>query len=128
MPHIPGCDAPQRPQPASDTSSPEEDPATANTDSCFSTFELSQRAQLAGESYRGTIFSKPCPQSLQRYSKIGIAFPKDQSLDEPVSTQSAMKTFVSPSVFAFRLDPQTSFFPSFVNIGNPSNPSSKVTC
>ena len=37
------------------------------------------------------------------------------------STQSAMKTFVSPCDFAFRFDAKTSFFPSGENIGNPSN-------
>ena len=72
MPHVPGCAAPQRPQPASAASLLLEDPATAKTESCFSTFRLLQWAQSVLESYRGTIFSKPRPQSLQMYSKIGI--------------------------------------------------------
>jgi hypothetical protein len=43
IPHMPGCEAPQRPQPASIASDlPEEEPATAKTDNCFSTFALLQ--------------------------------------------------------------------------------------
>ncbi len=38
----------------------------------------------------------------------------------PHSAQSAMKTFVSPRVFALRLDANTSFLPSGENIGKPS--------
>src|SRR5881396_534501 len=86
--------------------------------------------QSAGESYFGTIVSKACPQSLQRYSKIGICVisPDQLSFDDPACTQSAMKTLVSPSLAPWRFDAQINFFPSFVNIGNPSNPSSKVIC
>src|SRR5262245_3509974 len=70
----PGVAAPHRPQPASanESESPDDDPATANTESCFSTFPLLQCMQPACESYRGTIFSNGRPQSLQRYSKIGM--------------------------------------------------------
>lgn len=37
-------------------------------------------------------------------------------------TQSAMKTFVSCGSLALRFEAQTRFFPSGLNIGNPSNP------
>jgi hypothetical protein len=47
-------------------------PATAKTESCFSTLLLLQWVHSAGESYRGTIFSKGFPQSLQMYSKMGM--------------------------------------------------------
>jgi radical SAM superfamily enzyme YgiQ (UPF0313 family) len=43
------------------------------------------------------------------------------------STQSAMNTFVSPRTFPFRLLAKTSFFPSRLNIGNPSKVSFRVT-
>ena len=43
-------------------------------------------------------------------------------------TQSAIKTFVSPSDFAFRFDPNTSCFPSGENIGKPSKVALNVTC
>ncbi len=39
------------------------------------------------------------------------------------STQSAMKTFVSPTRLPFRFEANTSFRPSGENIGNPSKPS-----
>jgi hypothetical protein len=43
IPHDPGWAAPQRPQPAAKSAEESlEDPATAKTDSCFSTFALLQ--------------------------------------------------------------------------------------
>jgi hypothetical protein len=42
------------------------------------------------------------------------------------STQSAMKTLVSPWVFALRFEAKTSFLPLGENIGKPSNVSLKV--
>lgn len=44
------------------------------------------------------------------------------------SNQSATKTLVSPRVFALRLEAHSSFFPSGLNIGKPSNSGSNVTC
>src|SRR2546425_3791885 len=114
---MPGWGAPQRPQPASPPAdSLKEGPATAKTESCFSTFSLLQWMQSAGESCRGTICSKARPQSLQRYSKSGIdcCFLDQLLLADTVSTQSAMKTFVSPSLAPLRVEPQIRFFPSFV--------------
>jgi hypothetical protein len=43
------------------------------------------------------------------------------------STQSAMKTFVSPGRLPFRFEAKTSRFPSGENMGNPSNVSFQVT-
>ena len=45
----------------------------------------------------------------------------------PASTQSAIKRFVSPCTFPFRLLAQTIRLPSFVNIGKPSNSADVVT-
>ena len=42
------------------------------------------------------------------------------------STQSAMKTLVSPRDFALRFDANTSFLPSGENMGKPSNVSLNV--
>src|SRR5690606_8587756 len=43
------------------------------------------------------------------------------------STQSAMKTFVSPGVAELRFDAKTSFLPSGENIGKPSKSAAYVT-
>ena len=47
--------------------------------------------------------------------------PTRSRLYRPQFTHSAMKTFVSPSAFALRLDANTRCLPSGENIGNPSN-------
>src|SRR5450755_3445951 len=72
MPQEPGWAAPQCPQPASIALSPDDDPATANTDSCFSMFSLLQWVHSVSESNFGTMRSKDLPQSRQIYSKIGM--------------------------------------------------------
>ena len=44
------------------------------------------------------------------------------------STHSQIKIFVSPCLAWFLLDEKTSWFPSGLNTGNPSNPEKVVIC
>src|SRR5690606_32257752 len=56
-----------------------------------------------------------------------LSFQRDATLPRS-SIQSAMKTFMSPGLEAFRFDAKTSFLPSGLNIGKPLKVPSVVTC
>lgn len=59
--------------------------------------------------------------------RVRVYLPFGLSQTATYSTQSAMKTFVSPSTRASRLDANTSWAPSGENIGKPSNVPLNVT-
>src|SRR5690606_38378298 len=59
--------------------------------------------------------------------RVGIPPTAESPLRRTHSTQSARKTFVSPSCAAPRLDAKTSMLPSGLNIGKPSKSGFVVT-
>ena len=75
-------------------------------------------------------FELPCLSSAQEESRttsrVTMQDDGTERIGRSYCTQSAMKTLVSPSAFALRLDANTSFFPSGENIGKPSNVSLKL--
>jgi hypothetical protein len=71
--HIPRSGAPQAPQgPGSSDAAEFDAPPTANTESSFSTLELSHFLHATRVVDEGTIFSKTVPHSLHLNSKSGI--------------------------------------------------------
>ena len=73
-PHMPrrGAPQPHGPGSAAALAVMEPPPATANTESCFSTFLLPHDLHTMGVVDDLTMASKSLPHSRQRYSKIGI--------------------------------------------------------
>ena len=75
-PHMPRSGAPQAPQGPGSAPVPERElPATAKTESNFSTFALPHFLQVAAAEPDATIFSNLAPQPRHSYSKIGILCP-----------------------------------------------------
>ena len=73
LPHMPRSGAPQAPQgPGSAAESVREPPATAKTESNFSTFALPHFLQVAAAELEATIFSNVAPQLRHSYSKMGM--------------------------------------------------------
>ncbi len=69
---MPRRGAPQAPQgPGSEGTAERDSPATAKTESSFSTRGLPHFLQLAGAAAELTIFSNFVPQARHRYSKMG---------------------------------------------------------